>query len=677
MQRRTTGARGGGVGVSGGDHILPLTTADVEPNAASGSPKQPNGALTRATTRAKAKAIATPSKMKLRRRKRKMKSSVRKRKRLVARLIVCSCLFFTVLIVLAVFGRGPLVRRRSARDEEDDPIAAHVDTAALSKAYGYVTADGYAPLRRMLFDFGDELSNPDAKCDDSPTRKLLSREKLDTSLALGLHFLTQHQRPAGNFDYEFDWSSGENSEDDSQVRQAGALWGLSLIFHDMMDHVDDEVASPSSSSPSRDAILKDVTKRLKSGIEFFHKHSRVLNRPIADDDGGSALAGINRMRYVTYPDAEENDQGTQALLCLALIDFLRGMGSPEQAARAGLSEDDVEEYRGLLDEFLPFMVTQHSALSNDRFASWDELVAAGTRAIDSGIWYGDRPKGTEQTPDLQMEKWWDENIFTEGGFHSRFDLLGERKGKPSPYYDGESLLAVTKACKYLGPAYAHLWPLASGTASSLHDIHVDQALREDEDSNDTKGVYQWLSMSLFELSTVTFGSGRKERFDLPAALQRLYRVEQYGSWLTDLAVWMVDVHETLQKGKNTGYAYEGIVPAWVWSTHMIKIKKFGRTDEKNLETARKLHCTVMKGMSKLLSWQVGSGAEQADEKWDGKTGLGGVQNSADESGLRIDVTQHQMHATILTRRYVFPRKGSTWPWPQAADPVKAAAKRKL
>mmetsp|Transcript_34619 Transcript_34619/g.101744 ORF Transcript_34619/g.101744 Transcript_34619/m.101744 type:complete len:671 (-) Transcript_34619:2775-4787(-) len=670
MQRRGA-ARG--ASAAGGDHILPLTTADVEQNAAGqGSPKHANGSARAAA------AAPSASKMKLRRRKRKMQRSDRKRKRLAARSIVCACLLFVVLIVLALFGRGPLVRRRSSRDDEEDPIAAHVDTAALSKAYGYITADGYAPLRRMLFSFGndkdDELSNPDARCDDSATRKLLNRDKLDTSLALGLHFLTQHQRPAGNFDYEFDWSSGEQSEDDSQVRQAGALWGLSLIFHDMMDHVDEEASS--SPSPSRDAVLKDVTKRLKSGIEFFRKHSRVLNRPIADDDGGSALAGINRMRYVTYPDAEENDQGTQALLCLALVDFLRGMGSPEQAVRAGLTVDDVEEYRELLDEFLPFMVTQHSALSNDRFASWDELVAAGARAIDSGIWYGNRPKGSEQTADLQMEKWWDENVFTEGAFHSRFDLLGERKGKPSPYYDGESLLAVTKASKYLGPAYAHLWPLAAGTASSLHELHVVKALRKDEDSDDTKGVYQWLSMSLFELSTVTFGSGRKERFDLPEALQRLYRVEQFGSWLTDLAVWMVDVHETLRKGKNTGYAYEGIVPAFSWSVHMMKVKKFGRTDQKNIETVRKLHCTINKGMSKLLSWQVGMGAEQADDKWDGISGLGGVQNSADESGLRIDVTQHQMHATILTRRYVYPRRGSAWPWTQAAGPVKAAAKTK-
>jgi hypothetical protein len=109
---------------------------------------------------------------------------------------------------------------------------------------------------------------------------------------------------------------------------------------------------------------------------------------------------------------------------------------------------------------------------------------------------------------------------------------------------------------------------------------------------------------------------------------------------------------------------------------MIKIKKFGRTDEKAIATARKLHCTINKGMGQLLSWQVGMGAEQANGKWDGKVGLGGVQNSVDETGLRIDVTQHQMHATILTRRYVHPRHGAPWPW-QAADPVKAAAEAKL
>ena len=33
--------------------------------------------------------------------------------------------------------------------------------------------------------------------------------------------------------------------------------------------------------------------------------------------------------------------------------------------------------------------------------------------------------------------------------------------------------------------------------------------------------------------------------------------------------------------------------------------------------------------------------------------VGGVQNAAFEPALRIDVTQHQMHATLLARRYVY------------------------
>lgn len=31
--------------------------------------------------------------------------------------------------------------------------------------------------------------------------------------------------------------------------------------------------------------------------------------------------------------------------------------------------------------------------------------------------------------------------------------------------------------------------------------------------------------------------------------------------------------------------------------------------------------------------------------------IGGVQNHRSESALRIDVTQHQMHAVVLARRY--------------------------
>jgi UDP-N-acetylmuramoyl-tripeptide--D-alanyl-D-alanine ligase len=83
-----------------------------------------------------------------------------------------------------------------------------------------------------------------------------------------------------------------------------------------------------------------------------------------------------------------------------------------------------------------------------------------------------------------------------------------------------------------------------------------------------------------------------------------------------------------------------------------------------VDTARKLECTIEKGLDKLISWQVGMGAEKRPDviTWDGAKGLGGVQNSHDESGLRIDVTQHQMHAIILTRRLVYTQIEAPWPW---------------
>jgi hypothetical protein len=40
---------------------------------------------------------------------------------------------------------------------------------------------------------------------------------------------------------------------------------------------------------------------------------------------------------------------------------------------------------------------------------------------------------------------------------------------------------------------------------------------------------------------------------------------------------------------------------------------------------------------------------------DDRLALGGVQNSATSPGLRIDVIGHQMHATLLARRYLYPR----------------------
>ena len=98
------------------------------------------------------------------------------------------------------------------------------------------------PLRRGLFlpEIGAST-----KCQKEMK---LNRATLDTSLALGTTFLLNHQKEGGNFDYEFDWISLENSNDDSDVRQAGALWGMALIFHDMVDSLSQTTTQTSKTS---------------------------------------------------------------------------------------------------------------------------------------------------------------------------------------------------------------------------------------------------------------------------------------------------------------------------------------------------------------------------------------------------------------------------------------------
>ena len=494
--------------------------------------------------------------------------------------------------------------------------------------------------------------------------------------ALGTKFLSDHQRDAGNFDYEYDWTTGINSVDDVEVRQAGALWGMSLIFHDMMIAAQAEgilLSKPGDDNDNNAVARKILTltaAKIKKGISFFRTHSKLLLRPATMN---KKHAGLTQMRYITYPGTTKNhDQGTQALVCLSLIDFLRGLGSPSDALAVGVSSLEMKNMRSLLDELLPFLVTQHSALAldtyYDRFLAWDELVERGNEKqlalSSSGVWYG-----ADDDKDNVLAAWWNERQETwKGVFYSTYDEYGNVSSRSSsPYYDGESLLAVTKAAKYLGPTYVHLWPFSAGTARALHQRYVVTALKHNADSDDTKGVYQWLSMTLFELATVTFGKSRTERYDLPVALEETYNAQEYGKWLVDLALWMVDVHKTISRSRNTGYAYEGIVPAWAWASHVLVEK--GRNDGITADMARKLQCTIEKGLDKLISWQVGMGAEirANDVIWDGVKGLGGVQNSAHESPLRIDVTSHQMHAIILSRRLVYNQMDVSWPWEDMAS----------
>ena len=366
--------------------------------------------------------------------------------------------------------------------------------------------------------------------DGDPPRcsRAVDRALLDRSLQIGADYLVRAQRQEGNFTYGYDWRARREVEDDSQVRQAGASWGLGLIFVAERD--------------------PRVGAALTRSLAFFQRHTR----------------GHGDARWIAYPGATDGSLGTVALTALAHLERLSAVGASDPRARE------------LLDGYLATVVAAR------------------------------RPDGL---------------------FHASYRLDdGSPFGPPSPYFDGEALLALVKAARYGGRA--DLLPAAILAADRGHELNVVEAREANPDSTRTKGYYQWASLAYYELATWS-GAG------LQTAL--------YASWLFDLADWMVDVHRTLSRTRNTGYAYEGLIPAYA----------LARTRGDHAR-AERLRCVIERGLEKITSWQIGSPranrfirSQAADPR-----ALGGVQNHAAEPLLRIDVTQHQMHAVLLARKHL-------------------------
>jgi len=366
-----------------------------------------------------------------------------------------------------------------------------------------------------------------------PYQKKLTCEILDESLELGTQFLINNQKPEGNFNYEYNWSNKSMSLDDNEVRQAGVLWGVALIYNE----------NPSDT-------LFNV---LKKGFSFFKNYST------ESEDG---------RRWVIYPDDDMGNTGTVALLSLAIIDFLRSSGNIDAEYREELEND--------LDKYLNFLIS------------------------------------------VRLENFL---------FHETYYLKnGTGYGNPSPYFDGESLLALTKAAKYLDKD--ELKPIILETANATYHYIVEPELYYKTDSPITKGFFQWGCMSYFELATSDWEE-----------------TENYSDILIDLADWMIDVHHTLKRTRNTGYAYEGII-------HAYKIA-LDAGDEDHIE---KFTSVIDEGLYKLTSWQVEGPIPNAylhNHSTNDTLAIGGIMNHKEEPPLRIDVTQHQMHAVILARKYVY------------------------
>lgn len=359
----------------------------------------------------------------------------------------------------------------------------------------------------------------------------LTREALDRSLSAGRQYLLNSQTPDGRFVYQYDFVQRRRTPGDNEVRQAGALWGLTLIHQDR---------------PEEQTALA-----VRRGLAFFKMNSRLTQ------DG---------KRYIAYPGSDNGSTGTVALVGLALVDFMRS--GPPDTERARCEAD--------LSEYVQFLLSLRTA---------------------------------------------------DGRFHGHYDLgEGRGVGAPSPYSDGETLLMMVEAAKYAGRD--DLKDLAVNTAEAMYRIYVKRALARDPDSKATKGFYQWGSMAFHELYT----SGWQG-------------VEAYAERTIELAYWMIDVHRTLERGRNTAYAHEGMAVAWELA------RLTGRRD-----AVRKIGDVIDQGLGKLISWQVGGPTPNAylrTHPTDDKLAVGGVMNSASDPVLRIDVAQHQTHAVMLVRRFMY------------------------
>lgn len=177
---------------------------------------------------------------------------------------------------------------------------------------------------------------------DKMESPVITRQSLIHAIEMGRSYYLNHQKPEGNFIYALDIENGEIIDKDNQVRQAGALWGLSCLNRDRFNE------------PTRRAVLL--------GIDFFE--SQVQTLPTGE-------------KCFVYPNENAISTGAVALFCLSLTEFLYGQ-------EKYLDEKVKAKYRSILDTHLEFLRSME--MKNGSWArAYD--VASGFRENNSSPYY--------------------------------------------------------------------------------------------------------------------------------------------------------------------------------------------------------------------------------------------------------------------------------------------------
>lgn len=364
----------------------------------------------------------------------------------------------------------------------------------------------------------------------------LTRKQLTAAIEAARVYMLNHQRPAGNFVYEYDMVLNTIPDDDNPVRQAGALWSLASLY--------------------RERPTPDTRKTVIRGLDFFFR----ITRPLSCGQVGPV-----------YPGEEAIRTGTVALLCLALVDFCRAEEQYGPRAGGGL-------YQAWLSKYLDYLQAM-------------ELSGGG----------------------------WSREYYPE---------LNESDPEPSGYYDGEALLAYSRAARYLG--HTELVPKVERLAPILAARYTVDVWETSLASNKTGAFFQWGCMAFAEYTE----AGWKDANLLADATMAL-------AW------WAVYARRVQHRTGNTAYAVEGLLAACRVATNRGE-----------RQAAERLATVARTMLTRLISWQAGGPLQKHNDflqrRKDMLRAVGGVMSGADSGVIRIDVVQHQLHAMLMALELLFP-----------------------
>ena len=341
-----------------------------------------------------------------------------------------------------------------------------------------------------------------------------------------------------------------------------------------------------------------------------------------DDDNAVRQAGalwglalLNRERFT---------ENTRRQLLLGLDFFIRAMRPVQDSAQMVVTYQSSRKIKtGMVALFClavtDFLEAQDDYMTEEQCAPYIDALCKNLKYLRS----------------IEM----DDGSWFEMYDHSVSEEERAAMADSSPYFDGEALLAYLTALRYFRkhPGITAPEGLQSRVEFALPRLikkYAVDALDPEGDEAQAKGFYQWGAMSCALFCE-----------DYPQS--PLAQIAARGTLA--LTWWQIYDNRVEYREGNTGYAVEGLVAAWRIA------KQYGHDDY-----AKTIRNTIVNIMAKLLTWQVGTDAgthnpflKYWSEKGCSKRAFGGVLAAQNSGFIRIDNVQHQLHATLLARKYLW------------------------